>query len=225
MAAGGAVGFDAMTSPQLSREGAIQYWDDRHRRETDLRSGGHIGWDASANEAFYVRRMASLLQVIGDRVDGSSPVLALDAGCGKGLISRGLANCGLIVDGIDASPEAIAYCWEHGPGRYEVSTLADFNNPYLYDVVYSVDVMFHILEDADWEASLRNLASLVRLTGKLVVADEAGEARRPAGNYIVHRPLADYTTVLEPLGFRFQAFRPYDFRENAVGLLVFARAD
>jgi 2-polyprenyl-3-methyl-5-hydroxy-6-metoxy-1,4-benzoquinol methylase len=224
MAAGGAVGFDAMKSPQLSREGAIQYWDDRHRRETDLRSGGHIGWDASANEAFYVRRIASLLQVIGDRVDGSSPVVALDAGCGKGLISRGLAKCGVIVDGIDASPEAIAYCHKHGPGRYEVATLADFSNAYLYDVVFSVDVLFHILEDADWETSLVNLASLVRLTGKLVLADEAGEVRRPAGNYIVHRPMAAYAAVLEPLGFRFHAFRPYDFRENAVGLLVFGRA-
>ncbi|MDP9492432.1 MAG: methyltransferase domain-containing protein [Actinomycetota bacterium] len=213
-----------MTSPPLSREEAIRYWDDRHRQEGDLRSGGHIGWDSYANEAFYVRRTASLLEIIGDRVGGQDPILALDAGCGKGPFSRALARCGIVVDGIDTSPEAIAYCQEHGTGRYQVATLADFRSAFLYDVVFSIDVLFHILEDGDWEASLTNLASLVRLAGTLIVADEAKDDRHVLRNYIVHRPLSAYTAVLEPLGFTFEGFRPYDFRENAVGLMVFARA-
>lgn len=213
-----------MASPQLSREEAIRYWDDRHRVENDLRSGGHVGWDSYANEAFYVRRTASILEIIGDRAGGLDPVLALDAGCGKGYFCRALAKCGIIVEGIDASPEAIAYCREHGAGRFEVATLAGFRSPFLYDVVFSVDVLFHILEDADWEASLANLASLVRLAGTLIVADEAKDQRRALRNYIVHRPLSAYTAVLEPLGFKFEGFRPYGFRENAVGLLVFTRS-
>ena len=213
-----------MSSPQLSREEAISYWDHRHRAETDLRSGGHVGWDASANEAFYLRRTASILEIIGDRFGTDDPLFALDAGCGKGAFCRALAKCGIIVDGIDASPEAIAYCREHGDGRYEVARLAEFRNPWLYDVVYSVDVLFHILEDDDWEASLTNLASLVRLAGTLIVADEAKDRRRPAGNYIVHRPLSAYDTVLEPLGFAFKSFSPYAFRENDVGLLAYVRA-
>lgn len=211
-------------SPQLSREEAIRYWDDRHRQESDLRSGGHIGWDSYANEAFYVRRTASLLEIIGDRVGGIDPVVALDAGCGKGRFSRALAKCGVIVDGIDSSPEAIAFCEEHGAGRFQVATLADFRSPFLYDVVYSVDVLFHILGDDDWEASVTNLASLVRLAGTLVVTDEAEDHRRVLRNYIVHRPLSAYTAVLGPIGFTFESFKPYDFRENSVGFLVFARA-
>jgi len=212
-----------MESQQLSREEAIQYWDDRHRQEGDLRSGGHIGWDAPANEAFYVRRSALLLRLIGDRVGASDPVFALDAGCGKGEFARVLTRCGVIVDGIDASPEAIDFCRRQGGGRFEVATLADFLNPFLYDVVYSIDVLFHILDDEDWSRSLVNLASLVRLAGKLLVADEGAETRRMAGNYIVHRSTAEYIDRLAPLGFAFEAFTPYDFRENAVGLLSFVR--
>jgi 2-polyprenyl-3-methyl-5-hydroxy-6-metoxy-1,4-benzoquinol methylase len=212
-----------MSAGQLSREEAIRYWDHRHRKEGDLRSGGHVGWDTAANEAFYLRRTALLLEIIGDRVGQEDRIVALDAGCGKGRFARALTACGLIVDGIDASPEAIAQCREQGEGRYEVARLAEFRNAYLYDVVYTVDVLFHILEDEDWEASLRNLASLVRLTGRLILADEGGEVRRPASTYIVHRPTAAYSEVLGPLGFAFQDFRPYDFRDNAVGFLTFVR--
>jgi len=212
-----------MESRQLSRQEAIQYWDDRHKLEGDLRSGGHIGWDDPANEAFYLRRSALLLRLIGDRVGASDPVFALDAGCGKGEFARVLDRCGVIVDGIDASPEAIAFCQRHGGGRFSVSTLADFRNPYLYDVVYSIDVLFHIRDDDDWARSVGNLASLVRLAGRLIVADESRETRRPAGNYIVHRPISAYGDALQPLGFDFESFTPYDFRENAVGLLSFVR--
>ena len=212
-----------MEPTRLSREEAIQYWDARHRLEGDLRSGGHIGWDAPANEAFYLRRSALLLRLIGDRVGASDPVFALDAGCGKGEFARVLGRCGVIVDGIDASPEAIAFCRREADGRFMVSTLSDFRNSFLYDVVYSVDVLFHILDDDDWARSLTNLATLVRLAGNLIVADEGGETARPAGNYIVHRPLGAYTAVLEPLGFRFDSFTPYEFRENGVGLLSYVR--
>jgi len=207
----------------LSTDEARSYWDQRHRREDELRSGGHLGWDAYANEAFYLIRAASLLSIIGDRFGPHDPLFALDAGCGKGAFSRTLSRCGILVEGIDASPAAIAACQAHGPGQYSISTLAEYRSPFLFDVVYSIDVMFHILDDAEWEASLVNLASLVRLAGKLIVADEGAERRRTAGNYIVHRSRSAYIDVLAPLGLAFQSFRPYAFRENRVGLLAFTR--
>lgn len=209
----------------LSTDEALSYWDDRHRRETDLRSGGHIGWDEGANEAFYLRRSASLLSLIGDRFGPDDPVFALDAGCGKGAFSRALARCGVVVEGIDASPAAIEICRASGPGRFSVATLAGYRSPFLFDVVYSIDVLFHILDDVEWEASLVNLASLVRLAGTLVTADEADGPRRRAGNYIVHRPASEYEAVLAPRGLVFRSFRSYDFRENKVGLLEFVRAN
>lgn len=212
-----------MTTPQLSSDAAIRYWDDRHRGESDLRSGGHIGLDPSANEAFYLVRAAMLIRAIGDRASLAERLVALDAGCGKGFFSRTLASCGIRVDGIDTSPEAIAFCREHGAGRYEVASLSAWDSPYLYDVVYSVDVLFHILDDREWEASLRNLASLVRLGGRLIVADEWRPDRRPAGNYIVHRAHDAYQAILGEVGLTLRGFWPYAYRENEVGLFIFDR--
>ena len=189
----------------------------------DLRSGGQIGLDEASNQIFYFTRLGKLLEIIGDSNTPSEPLFLLDAGCGKGLFARALVSCGFAVDGIDASPTAIDFCRTHGPGHYEVSKLADWRSPTLYDVVYSVDVLFHLVDDADWRASLDNLASLVRIGGKLIIADENNEVRRQAGNYIVHRTQSEYVDAVAWRGFELREFRPYGFRDNKIGFLVFVR--
>lgn len=211
------------TPELLTADDAVRYWDERHQARGDLRSGGLIGLDEAANQIFYFTRLGKLLEIIGDRNSPNEPLFLLDAGCGKGLFARSLVSCGFAVDGIDVSPTAIDICRAQGPGRYEVSSLADWRSPTLYDVVYSVDVLFHLVDDEDWRASVDNLASLVRVGGKLVISDERNEVRRQAGNYIVHRALSEYLDSLAWRGFELHEFRPYGFRENKVGFLVFVR--
>lgn len=216
-----AVGTVATTRP-LSREEAIRYWDDRHRSLGELRSGGHIGLSEAANEIFYRVRLGKLLELIGNLNAPNEPMFVLDAGCGKGRFARELAACGFCVDGIDASDAAIAANRATDGVRFQVSTVAAWRSPTLYDVVMSIDVLFHILDDEEWASSVRNLASLTRLGGQLIVTDENRDDPRAAGNYIVHRPRAAYADQLGH-GFRFVAFTPYHFRENAVGFLQFVR--
>ena len=211
----------AATRP-LSREEAIRYWDDRHRSLSELRSGGHRGLSEAANEIFYRVRLGKLLELIGDLNAPNEPMFVLDAGCGKGRFSRELGACGFCVDGIDASEAAIVASRAAGGGRYEVSTLAAWRSPTLYDVVMSIDVLFHILDEDEWASSVRNLASLIRLGGQLIITDEDGEAPRAAGDYIVHRPRTAYADLLGDR-FRFVGLTPYKFRENAVGFLQFVR--
>jgi 2-polyprenyl-3-methyl-5-hydroxy-6-metoxy-1,4-benzoquinol methylase len=200
------------------------YWDIRHRRHDELASGGHIGLDRAGNEIFYALRLGTLLRLIGDTSSPGDPLFVLDAGCGKGHFARALARCGHRVDAFDASPAAVAHCREEGGGpRYAVRELAQWDSAWLYDAVVGVDVLFHILDDAVWAASLANLASLVRLTGRLLVTDEDPPARVPRGDYILHRTAAEYRAVVEPLGLRYGGFTPYGFRENRVGFHLFTR--
>ncbi|MHB9857862.1 class I SAM-dependent methyltransferase [Streptomyces sp. YIM S03343] len=208
------------------------YWNIRHRTHDDLASGGHIGLDRAGNELFYAWRLGALLTLVGDLSSPSHPLFVLDAGCGKGHFARSLARCGHRVDAFDASPEAIAHARraESGPGgnggappRYALASLADWRSPWPYDVVLCLDVLFHVLDDTAWAAGLRNLASLVRLTGRLILTEEDSAVPRPRGDYIVHRPIAAYRAELEPLGLRHTLFQPYGFRENEVGFHVFTR--
>lgn len=208
----------------LSAEENAAYWNQRHRTEGDLRSGGDMSYDEATNRMFYVLRLALLLDVVGHHADPVAPLHLLDAGCGKGWFSRELAGFGHQVDGVDASESAIAYCREQAGGpRFHRSSLAGWRSPWFYDVVVAVDVLFHILDDTEWAASVRNLASLVQLSGRLVVSDWGGPGDRVHGNYQVVRGPDRYVPVLRECGLRYDGWRPYAFRQNPIGFHVFTR--
>jgi 2-polyprenyl-3-methyl-5-hydroxy-6-metoxy-1,4-benzoquinol methylase len=208
----------------LTAEEAAEYWDERHETEDDLRSGGDLTYDHGANEMFYAVRLAMLLEIIGLAASESEPLFLLDAGCGKGWFSRALVRCGHRVDAVDASEPAIRFCRQQaGPARYFRSHLSEWHSPWLYDVVLSIDVLFHILEGREWEMSVRNLASLVRTTGRLIVSDWGGEGERAFGNYQLVRGRDRYLPLVQQCGLRFDGWRAYGFRDNPIGLYVFTR--
>lgn len=204
---------------------AAAYWDGRHGDSPGLRSGGHIGLTLAGNETFYAIRLGQLLAVLGDLDAVDAPLQLLDAGCGKGFFSRALARSGYVVDAVDASPAAVAECRALGGGpRYAVSALAAWRSPALYDAVVAVDVLFHVLDDAEWAATVVRLASLVGYGGRLVVSDHARPGRRQLGSYILHRPQSDYAALLEPRGLQYAGFQPYGFRDSDVGFLRWTRS-
>ena len=101
---------------RLAVDEALQFWDQRHRMRDDLRSGGDATYDYASNQVFYAVRLGRLLDVLGHHSDVTAPWRVLDAGCGKGWFSRRLAECGHLVDGIDASEHAVAECRKRAVG-------------------------------------------------------------------------------------------------------------
>jgi len=210
---------------RLGVEEAIAFWDDRHLNQGELLSGGDLTYDHASNEAFYALRLGRLLDIIGASASAVSPLRVLDAGCGKGWFTRALTRCGHRVDGIDSSEAAIHECRSLAVGndRYEACRLNAWAPTYLYDSVVAVDVLFHIMDDRVWRASVVNLAALVRLGGLLVVTDHDDDADHEWGEYQVTRSRQRYLDVVPPLGFSYLGFRPYRFRDNAAGFHVFRR--
>jgi len=208
----------------LSAGEAAVYWNTRHRKESDMRSGGDKTFDEGTNHMFYILRLSLLLNIIGHHASNAAPLFLLDAGCGKGWFSRELARFGHIVDGIDASEHAVKFCQDKGGGpRYFQSSLADWQSPWLYDAVVSVDVLFHILDDAEWERSMRNLAGLVRMSGRLVVADWFQDHDHAYTNYQIVRGRDRYLQLMADCGMRFDGWRPYQFHGSPLGFYVFKR--
>jgi 2-polyprenyl-3-methyl-5-hydroxy-6-metoxy-1,4-benzoquinol methylase len=208
----------------LSSEAALTYWDKRHQAQDRYRAGGDIGLDEGGNAIFYAIRLGQLLELVGSAVAPAASPSLLDAGCGNGWFSRALAQCGYLVEGIDASPSAIEIARAAGGGpQYTVSTLAEFMPRQPYDVVASIDVLFHLTNDEDWAASVANLGDCVRLGGALVIADDNIQERRSSGTYIVYRPIAGYCDILGARGLTYRGFRPYGFRHNQIGLHLFTR--
>lgn len=208
----------------LAGEEVAKFWDDRHAVESELRSGGDISLAEQDNLIFYYVRLGKLLQLLAS----ASPLLPrfsiLDAGCGKGWFSRALAAVGLHVLGIDNSPAAIQYARQSGGGpKYEVSPLATYKPLHHMDAVICVDVLFHIVDDDEWEASVRNIANIVRPGGTLVYADTTQTVRRMSGSYIAYRPKADYKSLLKEYDFTFRRVCPYEFRRTHLGLFAYDR--
>jgi 2-polyprenyl-3-methyl-5-hydroxy-6-metoxy-1,4-benzoquinol methylase len=209
----------------MNSDETTAYWDQRHRRFSPLSSGGVVGIDAGANEIFYAMRLGRLLDLVGDGSEVRAPLRILDAGCGKGWFARAMARFGHRVDGIDISQAAIEECRAQATGQdeYAVCPLADWRPPYLYDVVYSVDVLFHVMDDDAWAASVRNLASLVRLGGRLILSDHGNENDRTWSTYQRTRGLPRYRALIDSMGYGADHFVPYGFRNTPVGFLVFDR--
>lgn len=211
--------------PTLGVAEALAFWDRRHRTAGELRSGGDLSFDHATNEIFYALRLGRLVDIVGDVTSPAAPLRILDAGCGKGYFARGMARFGHQVDGIDASPRAIEDCRASrvADDSYAVSTLAHWCPPYLYDVVYSIDVLFHVMDDEAWEASVRNLASLVRLGGRLILVDHVTDADRVWGDYQKTRAVWRYRSLLGEMGFGNLTTVPYRFRDSLCGFHVATR--
>ncbi|ARP73216.1 class I SAM-dependent methyltransferase [Streptomyces pluripotens] len=205
-------------------DATLGYGDTRDREQHELAPDGHPGLDRAGNELYHALRLGTLLSLVGDLSSPAAPLFVLDAGCGEGSFARALARCGHQVDAFDASEEAVERARAAGGGpHYARARLDAWRSPWPYDVVLCIDVLFHLLDDPEWSAALRNLASLVRLTGQLILTDEDRTGPRKRDDHTLHRPTAAYRAELEPLGLRHTEFRPYGFRESEVGFHVFTR--
>ena len=215
-----------ITDEVLETGKAIEFWNERHQSHGNLRSGGDLSFDEVSNEIFYALRLGRLLDLIGDRTSSTAPLRLLDAGCGKGYFSKSMARFGHRIDGIDTSAHAIDQCRQTATGRerYEVSTLAAWSPPYLYDVVFAVDVLFHIMDDEVWAESVANLASLVRFGGLLLIADHEMDADRVWGNYQKTRASSRYDQIAGRHGFLRSSFSRYGFRDSPAGFHAFVKA-
>jgi len=205
-------------------ETALRYWDNRHATVDEWRSGGNISFDRGTNAIIYAIRLVRIIEALGSVTSEAAPLRVLDAGCGRGYFARGMSSFGHDVDAIDASPTAIEHCRTASAGeRYAVSTLSQWQPSYLYDVVFSIDVLFHILDDGEWRASVVNLASMVRLGGRLLLADHSAEEDKVWNPFQKTRARGRYVELVAGQGFADLGFDANGDPRNLVGLHVFGR--
>jgi 2-polyprenyl-3-methyl-5-hydroxy-6-metoxy-1,4-benzoquinol methylase len=199
-----------------------EYWDKRHQALDDLRSGGDRGISEGENYAFYVHRLSQTLRFLHEHFYGKRPLHILDAGCGKGFFSEGLVRSGYEVDGVDSSSAAIRIARKRTTGEFYCAPLESFKAKRLYDVILCIDVLFHILEDSKWEASLENFINSVSTNGLIIVTDAAGPERLTLGDYIIHRSLDQYMKFFGDRGFSLLRTVPFRMGVNPNKFLVFA---
>ena len=177
---------------------------------------GRMGLSDELNEACYriVRRHAlTMLRAAGLRTEGR----ALDVGVGWGFwLGTWHATGFSQVDAVDFVEESITRVRALAPPQDDLR-VADITAPGVfadrapYDLVSCMNVLLHVVDDAQFRVALTNVASAVGPGGLLLLADPAAvgptvPVTGPVTSKI--RPLADYRDPLADAGLQLVAMRP-----------------
>ncbi|MDH3708111.1 MAG: class I SAM-dependent methyltransferase [Acidimicrobiia bacterium] len=173
------------------------YWDQRHATQGESLDGvGQIGLGHAANLADYNEKWHHLAGAL-DRCAVDPMGRALDAGCGIGFLTERLRLRGHLVSGIDFSQEALVMARQRlgGGVPLEVQPLDQPVSGAPFDLVMCVDVLFHIVDDDVWRATVANLAHSCEPDGTLMIQEHLVEAEATA-SHVRWRTLAEYREVL-----------------------------
>lgn len=202
----------------------VAFWEQRHADLDPWRSGGDRGLTVEENFEFYACRLGRLLELVRRHAGAERPLRMLDAGCGRGHLTDALRRCGHRVQGIDSSASAVAWAREmYGP-YFEECRLVDYRAPAPVDVVICLDVLFHVLDDAEWRGALEAFGRCAAAESLVIVTDVFSVERYQVRNYIVHRAASEYDAVLADMGFRLAERLAYAFGSNPNQFSVYRRA-
>ncbi len=187
-----------------------EFWQERLSENFDLRGTGHPGLSAAYNERCYRLRRAVLDAVL---VRNRVPVAGhsvLDAGAGSGFFLHHYLERGAHVTGVDLTEVSVRELAKRFPGaRFEQGDLSMWRASERFDLVSCFDVLFHIVDNAAWDAALTNLADAVRPGGYFVFT-EYFPRRQPhaQAGHNVTRDWDTYRTALLARGLAILENRP-----------------
>ncbi len=185
-----------------------EFWEQRLSEQFDLRGTGETTLSLAYNKACYTLRadvLESALRAAGATVRGKR---VLDVGCGTGFWTEFYASRGAHYTGLDIAQVSVDRLAERYPDqRFARADVSDGVPGGPFDLVNVFDVLYHVTDDARWQAALRHLAGAVAPGGLLLVTDVFSD-RGALAEHNVMRPLSRYLEVLEAAGMVREQLRP-----------------
>lgn len=185
-----------------------QFWEERLSRQFDLRGTGETGLSLAYNEACYALRRHVLTHALTDAGFDPEGRRVLDVGCGTGFFTAYYLSRGARVTGLDIAPTSIEQLrHRHPEASFMLGDVSEVPIEERFDLVNAFDVLYHITDDARWEAAVRHLAAAVLPNGLLVVTDTFAESGGEASHNRM-RSLGRYRTLLQAEGLEIAALHP-----------------
>lgn len=188
------------------------YWRERHRKlRGDPRAAGNISSppeDVLQRKIVQAYFFAALVRSILAEKRNPSSWLAgsgrrvLDIGFGTGFLGSLLAP-DLPYAGYDLSEIAMEDAARMCPeGRYSLRNIArEPAEP--AEIIIASEVLFHIVDDGDWRAALRNIARALPPDGIFFFTETFVERIEPGPAHFKPRTRVLYEEALEAAGLRF----------------------
>ena len=185
-----------------------EFWEQRLAERFDLRGTGETGLSLAYNRACYTLRAEVLSAALARAGFTPAGRRVLDVGCGTGFWTEYYASQGADYTGVDIARVSVERLRRRYPvQRFERVDVSDGVPGGPYDLVNVVDVLYHITDDARWEAALRHLAAALAPGGLLLVTD-VFSASGTLAEHNVMRPLERYLRILGEAGLVREQLRP-----------------
>lgn len=201
-----------MTAPFDNRS----YWEARLREHCSLAGVGYLRLGRRYNEWMYRIRgevfdrtieRGARRQVAGGKRQDWAGARVLDVGSGTGFYVERWLRRGAAVTGLDLTDVAVEHLRRSFPQVQFVR--ADIGKPLEsvplepggFDAASAMDVLFHIVDDREYQRAFHNIAALLRPGGWFVWSDNF--LRHPAER-VAHqasRPLVESVRWVEAAGF------------------------
>jgi 2-polyprenyl-3-methyl-5-hydroxy-6-metoxy-1,4-benzoquinol methylase len=190
-----------------------QYWEDRLNKDYSLASVGRLNWGPIYNRfAYSIRRRIFLrwLRTFGKNFESAD---VLDIGTGTGFYVERWKELGVrSITGADLTEAAVKQLRAKFPN--ETFHQLNIGKPISgivseqFDFVSMMAVLFHIVDDEQYETAFKNIYSLLKPGGLFVFSELFLHGQTRRFNYLVHRSLDTIEKIYTDAGFEPVIRRP-----------------
>jgi hypothetical protein len=187
-----------------------KYWTDLHRDYPDsVTAVGYPEMGRGFNEVTYGIRLAAVEQLL--RRNGRTPRTLLEGAVGVGAYGPLWRSLGVEHwVGVDLSQSAVERLRHRFPNGSFVqadltagdSTLQAAVSGQRFELVTAIDVLYHIVDELEFDRALAALALRVLPKGDLLLSDVFAERPTRVAAHVLRRPLARYEQLLARYGFK-----------------------
>lgn len=210
-----------------------EFWEQRLSEQFDLRGTGETTMGVAYNRACYQLRREVLDAALAAAGMDPRGRRVLDVGCGTGFWTAYYLGRGADYTGIDIAPSSVRRLAERYPeSQFLQADVSEAAIDGTFDVVNVFDVLYHIVDEARFDAALAHCARAVAPGGLLLLTDLFDDTPHLAEHNRM-RALTRYQRVIDGTGLRFSytplrpthvllntSLGPWRFLNRAPGLLL-----
>ena len=193
----------------MARYEPEKYWEERLSKDFSLGGVGFLGLGVGYNKWFYKARIRALSKLLKEKAISPSGKRILDIGVGTGFYIDYWKKLGArSIVGLDITEKSVSELEKKYPEYKFVSTnicdkqLESAILDEKFDIITAFDVLFHIVEEDEFEQAIENIKCLSHHETKIIISDSFLKEPRPVGFHENDTTMDRYKEALDKVGLR-----------------------